>query len=79
MKEDVLYDFSLSTSTLEFPAMFGDVKVKPGSNSRNLSYTSILLYDTVKPTHRWFRGARFLGLLNFCKLLLFKYLNEQVK
>uniref|UniRef100_A0A8C0WFD2 Uncharacterized protein n=1 Tax=Castor canadensis TaxID=51338 RepID=A0A8C0WFD2_CASCN len=35
MKEDVLYDFSLSTSTLEFPAMFGDVKVKPGSNSRN--------------------------------------------
>jgi uridine phosphorylase len=29
MKEDVLYHFSLSTSTHDFPAMFGDVKVKP--------------------------------------------------
>lgn len=28
MKEDVLYHFSLSTSTHDFPAMFGDVKVK---------------------------------------------------
>lgn len=28
MKEDVLYHFSLSTSTHDFPTMFGDVKVK---------------------------------------------------
>ena len=28
MQEDVLYHFSLSTSTHDFPAMFGDVKVK---------------------------------------------------
>lgn len=26
MKEDVLYHFSLSTGTHDFPAMFGDVK-----------------------------------------------------
>lgn len=30
MKEDVLYHFSLSTSTHDFPTMFGDVKVKAG-------------------------------------------------
>lgn len=28
MKEDVLYHLGLSTSTHDFPAMFGDVKVK---------------------------------------------------
>uniref|UniRef100_A0A8C0WGN2 Uridine phosphorylase n=1 Tax=Castor canadensis TaxID=51338 RepID=A0A8C0WGN2_CASCN len=40
MKEDVLYDFSLSTSTLEFPAMFGDVKFVSvlGSHSRMNSF-----------------------------------------
>lgn len=27
MKEDILYHFSLSTSTHDLPAMFGDVKV----------------------------------------------------
>jgi hypothetical protein len=32
-------------------------------NSRNLSYTSILLYDIVKPTHRWLRGAKFLQIV----------------
>lgn len=36
MKEDVLYHFNLSTSTHDFPAMFGDVKFVcvGGSSSR---------------------------------------------
>jgi hypothetical protein len=29
MKEDILYHFSLTTSTQDFHAIFGDVKVKP--------------------------------------------------
>ncbi|XP_004839923.1 uridine phosphorylase 1 [Heterocephalus glaber] len=40
MKEDVLYHFSLSTSTHDFPAMFGDVKFVcvGGSPSRMLTF-----------------------------------------
>lgn len=38
MKEDVLYHFNLSTATHDFPAMFGDVKVKSRAfNSGDLS------------------------------------------
>ncbi|XP_037693123.1 uridine phosphorylase 1 isoform X2 [Choloepus didactylus] len=42
MKEDVLYHFSLSTSTHDFPAMFGDVKFVcvGGSPSRMKSFIS---------------------------------------
>ncbi|XP_010623198.1 uridine phosphorylase 1 isoform X2 [Fukomys damarensis] len=40
MKEDILYHFSLSTSTHDFPAMFGDVKFVcvGGSPSRMLTF-----------------------------------------
>ena len=45
MKEDVLYHFNLSTSTHDFPAMFGDVKVKtPGFDPKDwLSYSQLPL------------------------------------
>ncbi|KAM9650693.1 uridine phosphorylase 1 isoform 2-T6 [Trichechus inunguis] len=43
MKEDVLYHFSLSTSTHDFPAMFGDVKHGMGIPS-----IAIMLHELIK-------------------------------
>ncbi|XP_007942337.1 uridine phosphorylase 1 [Orycteropus afer afer] len=47
MKEDVLYHFSLSTSTHDFPAMFGDVKFVcvGGSASRMKDFTSYVAQE----------------------------------
>ncbi|OWK06742.1 hypothetical protein Celaphus_00011846 [Cervus elaphus hippelaphus] len=43
MKEDVLYHLGLSTSTHDFPAMFGDVKHGMGVPS-----IAILLHELIK-------------------------------
>ncbi|XP_006876571.1 PREDICTED: uridine phosphorylase 1 [Chrysochloris asiatica] len=47
MKEDVLYHFSLSTSTHDFPTMFGDVKFVcvGGSATRMKAFTSYLAQE----------------------------------
>ncbi|KAM9216660.1 uridine phosphorylase 1 isoform 1-T6 [Dugong dugon] len=47
MKEDVLYHFSLSTSTHDFPAMFGDVKFVcvGGSPTRIKAFTSYVAQE----------------------------------
>lgn len=55
MKEDVLYHFNLSTSTHDFPAMFGDVKVKSLGIA---TMDSDLLFSTAVPTRRWLTRDR---------------------
>lgn len=72
MKEDVLYHFNLSTSTHDFPAMFGDVKVKKPRHCcygfrppLQYSCTYALVID---------RGQDcILSLSDFCKWLAFIY------
>lgn len=50
MKEDVLYHFNLSTSTHDFPAMFGDVKVRSPSFAAVACLTVNFLFRPAAPT-----------------------------
>lgn len=50
MKEDVLYHFNLSTSTHDFPAMFGDVKVRSPGFAAVACLTVNFLFRPAAPT-----------------------------